>query len=213
MSASRFKPIQTVAFLTIICGALCLLAALYIRTPSPVAVDVRPEQPVATFMLQDKYVFRQDDTRWSGETIGQTEDSLSAYGCTIASVAMAASNLTQSEITPMEMEHRLTQTDGFTSRGLLIWDKVSEATDGKVSARYYDTPNHRDINSCMEDGNYPVVKIKIYDSIIHWVTIVGTTENQYLIRDPLVGKSSDSPIELSERSSDIYGVRCIRLNN
>ena len=65
----------------------------------------------------------------------------------------------------------------------------------------------------MEDGNYPVVKIKLYDSIIHWVTIVGTTKNQYLIRDPLVGKSSDSPIELSERSSDIYGVRCIRLNN
>jgi len=104
-------------------------------------------------------------------------------------------------ITPMELETRLTQAGGFTDRGWLIWDKVSEATDGKVAARYYDAP-----------GNYPVVKIKLYDSIIHWVAIVGTTKDQYLIRDPLVGGETDGPIELSDRSQDIFGVRCIYKN-
>jgi len=174
------------------------------RPQTLVPVAVIPERPLATFMLPDEYMFRQDDVRWAGETIGETEDSL-------ASVAMAASNLTQSEITPMELEARLTEADGFTSRGWLIWDKVSEATGGKVSARYYDTPDHRDINRCMAEGNYPVVKIKLYDSIIHWVAIVGTTKDQYLIRDPLVGEADDRPIALSERSNDIFGVRCISL--
>jgi len=91
----------------------------------------------------------------------------------------------------------------------LIWDKIKSATDGKVTAKYYDTPKHEDIETCMADGNYPVIKIKLHGSIIHWVGIVGTTKDDYLIRDPLVGNAHDAPIELSDRSDNIDGVRCI----
>lgn len=164
---------------------------------------------VPTMMLADDYIYRQDDKRWARETIGDTTDTMAAYGCTISSVALAVSNLTQTEITPSMLQTQLSDVGGFTSRGWLIWDKVSEATDGEVAAKYYDKPNHADIKSCMAAGNYPVVKIKLYDSIIHWVAIVGTTEDQYLIRDPLVGGADDAPIELSDRSEDIFGVRCI----
>jgi len=211
MSSPYFKRACFLAVLTVLIGGVSLLILRQNRALPPEPVAAIPETPLATFMLPDNYVFRQDDARWSSETIGETEDSLSAYGCTIASVAMAASNLTQSEITPLEMERRLSEADGFTSRGWLIWDKVSEATDGKVSARYFDSPNHGDINRCMAEGDYPVIKIKLYDSIIHWVAIVGTTKDQYLIRDPLIGGEENEPIELSERSRDIYAVRCISL--
>ncbi len=222
MLSPRFTLAHKIAFLAVLLGGVSLAIILQDRArpadPIPVRLpeNARPEKlietPQATFMLGDEYVFRQDDRRWSRETIGETEDTLSEYGCTIASVAMAASNLTQNEITPMELERRLTEADCFTNRGWLIWDKVSEATDGKVSARYYDAPDHRDIKSCLAAGNYPVVKIKLYESIIHWVAIVGTTKDQYLIRDPLVGSAEDAPIELSERSQDIFGVRCIYKN-
>jgi len=61
----------------------------------------------------------------------------------------------------------------------------------------------------MAAGNYPVIKIKLYDSIVHWVMIIGTSKDEYLIRDPLIGEAADGPIALSTRSSDIYSVRCI----
>ena len=83
-------------------GVASLLIILQDRARVRPPVDARHDRPQATFMLPDNYVFRQDDARWSGKRIGETEDSLSAYGCTIASVAMAASNLTQSEITPIK---------------------------------------------------------------------------------------------------------------
>ena len=176
--------------------------------PIPAILSEHPS-PVPTMMLADDYIYRQDDSRWGHETIGETTDTMSAYGCTISSVALAASNLTQTEITPSMLQSRLSDAGGFTSRGWLIWDKVSEATDGKITAKYFDNPSHTDIEACIAEGNYPVIKIKLYDSIIHWVAIVGTTEDQYLIRDPLVGTANDAPIELSDRSEDILGVRCI----
>ena len=160
-------------------------------------------------MLRDEYVFRQDDPKWASETIGDTTDTMERYGCTIASVALAASNLTQSEITPQALETRLSDVGGFTDRGWLIWDKITPATDGNIQAKYFDTPNHADIDACMKAGHYPILKIKLRGSIIHWVAVVGRTKDQYLIRDPLVGKATDGPIELSHRSDDIYGVRCI----
>ena len=199
--------------LTAVIGAvavvLLILICLQQRQRPTQAVPAQPTRPVPTFMLSDSFVYRQDDARWGAETIGSTEDSLRAYGCTIASVAMSASNLTQTEITPQVLEARLSDAGGFTNRGWLIWDKVEEATDNQVRAKYYDTPRHEDINSCMASGNYPVVKIKLYRSIIHWVMIVGTAEDEYLIRDPLVGAVTDGPIALSSRSGEIFGVRCI----
>jgi len=188
---------------------LCLIVLSRGVGPSDNSVDARPPAPVATFMLGDNYFYRQDDDRWGSETIGDTDDTLYAYGCTIASVALAASNLTGAEITPWELEQNLSKVDGFTDRGWLIWGKVQAATDGQVRAVYYDTPNHSDIDGCMETGGYPIVKIKLMGAIVHWVAIVGRTKDQYLIRDPLYGSREDGPVELSQRGKDIYSLRCV----
>lgn len=205
-----FNRVKIIAVIVLVFSAALIFIGLQkrLRPPAP-PIAAKPAKPVPTFMLPDNYSFRQDDTRWASETIGGTDDTLRAYGCTIASVAMSASNITQTEITPQMLEAKLSEVDGFTNRGWLIWDKVQVATDNQITVKYFDEPKHEDINTCMREGNYPVIKIKLYDSIIHWVTIVGTTKDQYLIRDPLVGGADDKPIELSERANDIYGVRCI----
>lgn len=198
-----------------ICLAVLALLALFIlndKKPEPVD-QALPEGIRASFMMPDRYVYRQDDTRWAAETIGDTSDTLYAYGCTIASVAMAASNLTRERITPQSLNTKLSDAGGFTDRGWLIWDKVQEATDATVSATYFDKPSHQDINLCMDDGGYPVIKIKLYESIIHWVTIVGKSDDEYLIRDPLLGIETDPPIGLSSRSDKIHAVRCIKRVN
>lgn len=205
--------------LKLIYFALCLvvftIVTLFIlRGKNPEPVDqALPESLQATFMMPDKYVYRQDDAAWAADTIGDTTDTLHAYGCTIASVAMATSNLTSKRITPQSLNAKLSEVGGFTDRGWLIWDKVKEATDSKISATYFDKPNHQDINQCMDEGGYPVIKIKLHESIIHWVKIVGKSNDEYLIRDPLVGTKTDPPIGLSSRSDKIHAVRCIKRAN
>ena len=162
-------------------------------------------------MLPDNYAYRQDNPIWASDKIGDTEDSLLAYGCTISGVAMAVSNLTEEEVTPQTLNRKLSDAGGFTDRGWLIWDKVSEVTEGRVEAEYFDTPSHETIRSCMDEGGYPLLKIYLPGQIVHWVTVVGNSKAQYLIRDPLSGGPNDPPIELSERSEDILGVRCVSL--
>lgn len=203
--------------LTFIGLGLVLIAFLIVfilnnRKAEPVD-QALPEAIQASFMLQDRYVYRQDDERWAANTIGDTSDTLYAYGCTVASVAMAASNLRTERITPQSLNAKLSEAGGFTDRGWLIWDKIKVATDNTVSATYFAKPRHEHINRCMNEGGYPIIKIKLHDSIIHWVTIVGMSDDEYLIRDPLVGTETDPPIGLSSRSDKIHAVRCIqRLN-
>lgn len=174
-----------------------------------IPISVKPEPPVPTFMLADNYAFRQDDARWGKLTIGTTTDSMRAYGCTISSVAMAASNLTGDEISPEHLMTKLTEEDGFTDRGWLIWGRLPAATDGRISARIHSQPDHGHIDRCMADGGYPVVKFLLGGQIVHWAVIVGTTEDDYLVRDPLQGSPQDPPLPLSDRTDKIHSVRCI----
>lgn len=174
-----------------------------------VPVPATPEAPLATFMLPDNYVFRQDDPVWAGNRIGDTEDRMAGYGCTISSVAMAASNLTGAEITPGELQSRLWDHTGFTDRGWLIWSALPKATGDKVQAKIYRKPDHSHIHACLADGHYPLIKIYLGGTIVHWVLIVGTTEDDYLVRDPLYGGPDDPPTALSTRADKIHALRCI----
>ena len=163
----------------------------------------------SVFRLNDAYAYRQNDMLWAEQTIGLTSQALFNYGCTITSVAMAASNLMQTRITPGDIETNLQSHQGFTNTGLLIWDRLQLATDGQVQVTIAAKPSHEAIQKCAAQNGYPVVKIKLSSGIIHWVLIVGSAEQDYLIRDPLVGNPNDAPIWLSQRSDNIYALRCL----
>jgi len=170
-------------------------------------------QVAPALMLADNYSYRQDDPIWASDKIGATSDSLGHFGCTIASVSVAASNLLGTEITPEDMNTRLSDVNGFTNRGWLVWKHVETATDGQIRAALDPKPSHEAINQCMLADGYPVIKIKLGGEVIHWVVIVGRADNDYLIRDPLVGTAKDEPIQLSSRSENIYASRCVTLNS
>ncbi len=165
----------------------------------------------STFMLNDAYSFRQDNIDWGYDPIGKTSQALFNFGCTITSVAMAASNLMQTKITPGEMEDRLEKYDGFTNTGLLIWNRLEPATNGRVHAIINANPSHTTIRNCAAQNGYPIIKIRLASGFIHWVIIVGHSGQDYLIRDPLVGEPSNDPIFLSQRSDNIYAMRCLVL--
>ncbi len=203
--------LRILIFLTLISAVAAVL--LYQQNYGSEPIDSRPDSstpsPEATFMLPDNYFYRQDDAAWGALKIGDTTDTMRAYGCTISSVAMAASNLTGTKITPGQLVTKLSDNNGFTDRGWLIWDKLPAATDGKVSAKLYNQPDHSHIQNCLDDGHYPLVKFYLGGTIVHWGLIVGTTAEDYLIRDPLYGGPDDPPVPLSERAEQIHSLRCI----
>lgn len=175
-------------------------------SPEPVSVVVAGAPDIT---MKDSASFRQDNDVWGADVLGQTSDSLERYGCTLTSVANAVSNVTGKAISPQMLNAKLGDVEGYTSRGWLIWSKVSEATDGAVRVAVHSAPSHDAIDACMRDGSYPIVKIKLGGVIPHWVMLVGRRNGEYLMRDPLLGTPEDGPLPLSVRANVIHSLRCL----
>jgi hypothetical protein len=210
----KIRPLKRTFILLI---ALAVMLAILTRYQKNVTPEKKVEQPHTiadlTIALPDNYAFRQDDPRWGGRRLGKTKDTLSDYGCTLTSVAIAASNLLKTEISPVDMNRRLTKAGGFTKTGLLKWGQVGAASEGKLHAVLSTEPSHKAIASCMQNGGYPIIKIDPDARVNHWVVVVGKSKDDYYIRDPRIGKPDDAPIPLSSRSDYIYAARCVSLSN
>jgi len=159
-------------------------------------------------ILADNYNWQQRDNRWQNEYLGEKEQAgtIGKYGCTVSAIANAISNLGL-EITPKQLNQKLTQKKGFNQRGYLVWSALDAATDGKMQAKVFSSPSRADVDHCLNEGQYPIIKYLIGGSVQHWVTIVGKQNGQYLIRDPLIDKSE--AVILSSRTPFILSLRCI----
>jgi len=158
--------------------------------------------------LADNYNWQQRDSRWQAQLLGGLErgGTLGEYGCAVSAIANAASNLGL-VLTPEQLNQRLMQNGGFNERGWLIWGALESATDGQIKATVFKRPNRADIDRCLNDGQYPIVKYLIGGVVQHWVTLVAKQNGRYLMRDPLIDKQE--PITLSSRTPIILAVRCI----
>ncbi|NNC35990.1 MAG: hypothetical protein EX271_04050 [Acidimicrobiales bacterium] len=171
-----------------------------------------PKRIPANYMLTDKSNFRQDERGWAYDPLGHTNQTMREFGCTVTSVANAITNYDQDFVTPRILNQNLIKARGFTDRGWLKWSAISTATDGKYSARVFNSASHANIDSCMANNEYPVVKIFLRGEVQHWVLIVGKRNGEYLIRDPLEGDRADHPIPLSSRAKGVHSLRCIKKN-
>ncbi len=162
-------------------------------------IDITPQDNGAYFL--------QTDSRWANDPLGGSGESFSSVGCTICSIAMAASCLGY-EITPKVLNSRLTQNNGYTSRGWVIWAKITDATEGRISVRVPSRLTHSDIDQALRAGSIPVVKFFLPGGIPHWVSVVGKKGNEYLVKDPLDSMKKIEP--LSKKTNEIMSVRYIR---
>jgi hypothetical protein len=156
--------------------------------------------------VSDGPYYLQFDAPWATDTIGGSGELLSQVGCTVCSLAMASSDLGY-EINPKEMNARLIHAGGYTSRGWIIWSKVSECTEGKVGVRVSSSPTHEDMDKSLQTGNIPIVKFFLPGGMPHWVAVVGKNGKEYLIKDPLL--SSKKVVKLSDRTKSIVAVRYV----
>jgi len=161
-----------------------------------------------THRLNDAYNYQQRDPRWRDQLLGQREQvgTLGSHGCTVSAIANALSNL-GIPMTPGELNQQMSLHGGFNERGWLVWGALDSLTDSKIQARVFSRPSVAAVDSCLENGHYPIVKFLIGGVVQHWATVVGKQGHTYLIRDPLV----DQPdaITLTSRTPIILSVRCI----
>jgi len=150
--------------------------------------------------------YLQADRRWASDAVGGSGERLSAVGCTICSVAMAATHLGHN-VTPQELNAKLITAGGYTDRGWLIWSKIHNATDGRIGVRVPSRMTHADLDDAIQSGAVPVVKFFLPGGIPHWVAIVGKSGQEYLVKDPLDSRKRISP--LSNKTKKIVSVRYV----
>jgi hypothetical protein len=179
-------------------------------TPAP-ADNARNYTPIpkGALALPDRTVFSQKDPRWAHEKLGRTQtDTLGTDGCLVTATSMALGNL-GFETNPSDLNARLTQVAGFTSRGWLIWDGIRKVTDNRAVAKFYDEVNEPTIQQCLTDGYYPLVQFYLPNGRTHWAMIVQQSEKGFHMRDPL--RTSNKPL-IFPRSTDAFkAVRCVGL--
>ena len=174
-------------------------------TPGPVTPDAAP---APDGFLPDRTYFNQKDPRWAADRLGRSADTIASDGCVVSSVAMALGNL-GFETDPGDLNRRLTDTGNFTPRGWLIWNGVSEVTQGRARAHYYDTVSDGLIAQCMARGDYPLVRFILPNGRSHWAMVVGRTEAGYHMRDPL--RTYRRPLVFPRGADAFKALRCIGL--
>lgn len=197
---TRNRAVAALIVLTCIAAAWTFYRS---RTPVPSPAFGGSEIDIA---LADRVHFMQTDPRWAAERLGGTTDRLAATGCTVASVAMAMTNLGHA-IDPKDLNAALTAAGGFTEHGWLVWDAVERVTKGALRAGVHAAPSLDGMDACLQRGDYPIVKFLIGGVVQHWVVLVGKRGGEFLMRDPLIGEPD--PVPLTRRTPVVLSVRCI----
>ena len=183
------------------------------ETPSdyPASVIPVPNQtpiPRGSLALPDRSAFYQKDKRWASERLGKSSDTMGSDGCLVTATSMALANL-RFQTNPSDLNARLTQVDGFTAKGWLIWDGIRKVTGGRAVAQYYDEVSEGIINSCMREGDYALVQFYLKNGRSHWAMILKRDARGYHMRDPL--RQSNVPLIFPRSSDSFKAVRCVGL--
>jgi len=146
--------------------------------------------------------YNQRDKTWASDRLGNTNETVGKVGCLVSSVGMNLSYY-GIEMNPKKINEKLTKVEGFTSRGWLVWSKLSIITDEKVTISFPKL-SHENIEKYLLQKKPVLAKLYINRVIPHWVLIVGEKEGEYLMLDPL---RDEKPIKFSSYGSYIYSIR------
>jgi hypothetical protein len=131
--------------------------------------------------------FLQGDTRWGGDSLGETSDSLADVGCAVASAAMALASRGV-DTDPGRLNAFLQNTPGgYTPEGWIYWEKAAEVDPERVGTllpHYEDTPSHFLIDWNLLRGNPVIARVRYPSGITHFVVICGKQGFEYIVRDP-----------------------------
>jgi hypothetical protein len=86
--------------------------------------------------LHDPVPFSQHDPRWADIPLGTSSYTVTSAGCAVTAAAMLITRINY-DITPTDLVRWLNIHNGFTSGGLLHWNKVADFQDGLEFINYH----------------------------------------------------------------------------
>lgn len=191
----------------------CVLALVAVRTGrrylSPPAIGIPASGGVPmnlTNSLPEPY-YLQTDPAWANDTVGGSGESLSAVGCTVCSLGMAFAQLGL-PVDPKTLNARLKAGGGYTRRGWLVWETVRPVSGGTFDVDVPDRPSHERIDASLRAGLPVIAKVRLWESIPHWILIVGKDSEDYLVKNPLDDQRRIQT--LSTVSKRIEAIRIVR---
>lgn len=131
-------------------------------------------------------LYRQNDPQWGDDPLGETEGTLGAEGCAVASAAMVLSYY-GIDTDPQRLNHFLTGNEGYTRQGWIYWEKAAELAPDRVRHAYEDLPSYRLIDENLMRGNPVIVRLRLRSGTTHFVVVAGKDGLDYLTRDPGAG--------------------------
>lgn len=150
-------------------------------------------------------IFRQADERWRDDRLGNTQATLGAEGCAVASAAMVLATYGV-DTDPGRLNKLVTEANGYVGNGWLEWEKAAEVTGNVARKVYEDLPSYRLIDENLRYGNPVIVRLRTEGGTTHFVVIAGKEGYDYLTRDPGSG-AAKGLYPLSEFGSKIDALR------
>lgn len=171
---------------------------LFIRMRSGVRV-----KPAEGQIAAEVISYRQDDPEWAKEYLGQSPYTMKSSGCLVTCIASAVSD-SEDAVTPGELNALFSDNEVYDADGNLQWYKLAEIEG--YSVKVYDRVSKDDIEQCLSDGHYPIVRVRMHGvGSYHYVLIVGADDGEYICMDPL----EDDFTRLSAYGDTVYAVRCV----
>lgn len=176
-----------------------IIGSRYITIKS-IGINLKPKKVIRT-VICEKY--NQNDSTWSDINLGNTNFTMGSQGCLVSSIAMALDIFDYND-NPADVNAKLIQADAYNKNGQIIWNKINDAFN-EIDYDYKKLFSSRLIDRLLSDGLYPLIKVRYKKmGVFHWVLIVGSDENDYLIMDPL--SKGDEPIPLQTHGR-VFAVR------
>lgn len=148
--------------------------------------------PTRDFEIHEVTYYLQNDPAWSGDTIGETSQTMGGSGCLISCAASSVTDL-GIETTPAELNKKLTDIGGFQGADL-IWYKIHEAVPD-VDYKYSRLFSATTIENDLAQGRLPIVNVRYRDGgVTHWVVIIGAKDGDFMIYDPLSSEKTAIPL-------------------
>lgn len=157
------------------------------------------------FPLEAYFNYSQRDGAWAGNSLGSSKDTMDSSGCLTCCIAASLKAQGIYDYTPGQLNRLFNQEDVYNGNGAIVWGSMEAALPG-VSVNLDNDVSSGSINRMVEQGRYPIVKVRRKNGAVHWIMLTGTEKDtfDFTALDPI-----DGYVHLSDYSNLIYGVRVV----
>lgn len=165
-------------------AALALLLAGWLVQTRTTRIPSRGGETADLPTLHDQPYFLQVDPLWMKDTIGGSGETLSAVGCTLCCLSMAFCHVGLAT-DPQRLNADLKEHEGYTQQGWLKWEVAEKIVEKGVEIDVVRRPSHAKIDTALRAGQPVLARIRLWDSLPHWVLIVGKKGEEYQVKNSL----------------------------